>query len=112
MTPKDRPVPLGDLVGAFLDRKGLTERLDLAGAVERWSEIVGDRVAANARAESVTADGVLWVTVRSSPWAMELSLMAPRILARLNEGREGQIRELRCRVGPLRAPAATDQEDR
>lgn len=94
-----RPTPLGELVEAYLDRSRLTPRLDLASAVERWAVIVGDRVAANAQAEAVSADGVLWVRVRSSPWAMELSLMAPRILAVLNEGRDGKIRELRCRVG-------------
>lgn len=110
MNPKSRPASLGDLVGAFLDRKGLTKRLDLAGAVERWPEIVGERVARNARAEAVTADGILWVQVRSSPWAMELSLMAPRILARLNEGRDGQIRELRCKVGPLTEPLSPPPE--
>ncbi len=104
MTRRNRPLTLGELVGSFLSRKGLTKRLDLAGAVERWPEIVGERVARNARAEAVTADGILWVQVRSSPWAMELSLMAPRILARLNEGRDGQIRELRCKVGPLTEP--------
>lgn len=94
-----RPTPLGELVEAYLDRSRLTPRLDLASAVERWAVIVGERVAANARAEAVSADGILWVRVRSSPWAMELSLMAPRILAVLNEGRDGKIRELRCRVG-------------
>jgi predicted nucleic acid-binding Zn ribbon protein len=96
-----RPARLGELVGPFLEKKGLTRRLDLAGAVERWSEAVGPQVAAATRAEAVTADGVLWVRVVSSAWANELSLMAPRILLRLNEGREGRIRELRCRVGRI-----------
>lgn len=105
-----RPTPLGDLVGAYLDRTKLTPRLDLASAVERWPLLVGERVAANAVAEAVSADGVLWVRVRSSPWAMELSLMAPRILAALNDGRDGKIREIRCKVGlpdPPRPPEPT-----
>jgi predicted nucleic acid-binding Zn ribbon protein len=99
--------PLCDLVDAYLDRAKLTPRLDLASAVERWPQLVGERVAANAVAEAVSADGILWVRVRSSPWAMELSLMAPRLLAILNDGRDGKIRELRCKVGlpdPFRAP--------
>jgi predicted nucleic acid-binding Zn ribbon protein len=101
--------PLGDLVDAYLDRSRLTPRLDLASAVERWPQLVGDRVAENAVAEAVSADGILWVRVRSSPWAMELSMMAPRLLAILNEGRDGKIRELRCKVGlpdPIRTPPA------
>ena len=64
-------------------------------------DVIGcsDAILANARAEAVTADGLLWVRVRSSPWAAELSLMAPRILARLNQDRDGKIRDLRCIVG-------------
>lgn len=99
MSERRGPQPLGDVLGEVLAKRGLTRRLDLAGAVERWAEIVGERVAANARAESVTADGILWVKVRSSPWAMELSLMAPRLIARLNEDRDGRIKEIRCVVG-------------
>jgi predicted nucleic acid-binding Zn ribbon protein len=47
----------------------------------------------------VTADGVLWVRVTTSAWANELSLMAPRILAKVNQGRTGQIRDIRWLVG-------------
>ena len=91
--------PLAGLVDDYLSKRGLGKRLDLATAVERWADVVGARVAANARAEAVTADGILWVLVKSSPWALELSMMAPKILARLNADRDGKIRELRCRVG-------------
>lgn len=112
MSARQRPAPLGELVGQYLSKSGLTKRLDLAGAVERWAEIVGERVAANARAEAVTADGILWIRVRTSPWAAELSLMAPRILERLNEGRTGKIRGIRCLVGSRAAvPADPAEED-
>jgi predicted nucleic acid-binding Zn ribbon protein len=96
------PARVGDLVGRYLSRKGLAERLDLASAVERWPAAVGPQIAAVTRAEAVSADGVLWVGVVSSAWAAELSLMAPGILQRLNQGRHGQITQLRYRVGPIR----------
>jgi len=100
---RSRPTPIGDLVGPFLARRGLVRRIDLAGAVERWTEAVGPQVAAVTRAESVSGDGVLWVRTTSSAWAAELSMMAPRILGRLNHGRDGRITQLRFRVGPLEA---------
>jgi predicted nucleic acid-binding Zn ribbon protein len=100
--PPDR---IGDLVANFLADEGLSGRLDLASAVDRWPAAVGPQVAAVTRAEAVSADGILWVRVISSGWAAELSLMSPGILARLNEGREGRIRELRCRIGPIDRPA-------
>lgn len=110
--PRQRPAPLAELVGAYLGKRGLAERLDLAGAVERWAEVVGERVAASAQAEAVTADGILWVRVKSSAWANELNLMAPRILATLNGDREGRIIALRCRVGPMPPPDETKPESR
>jgi predicted nucleic acid-binding Zn ribbon protein len=98
MTRKPKLVSLGEALGEYLGRKGLAKRVDLASAVDRWAEAVGPQVAAATEAEAVTADGILWIRVNSSAWAMEISLMAPRILARLNVDRTGRIRELRCVV--------------
>ena len=98
MSEKSKPERLDRAIGEYLGKAGLAKRIDLASAVERWAEIVGPQVAGATEAESVTADGVLWIRVKSSSWATELSLMAPRILAQLNEGRRGKIRELRCVV--------------
>ncbi len=98
MRPKSKPARIREAIGEYLGKAGLAKRIDLATAVERWAEVVGPQVAAATEAESVTADGILWVRVKSSSWANELSLMAPRILAQLNQGKTGKIRELRCVV--------------
>jgi predicted nucleic acid-binding Zn ribbon protein len=78
--------------------------MDLASVVEDWPDRVGPQIAAVTQAESVTPDGVLRVRVASAAWANELSLMAPRIIARLNAGRSGRIREIRYLAGPLDRP--------
>jgi predicted nucleic acid-binding Zn ribbon protein len=93
------PVPVAEALEGWLRAKGLKRRVDLAAAVDEWSIIVGPQIAAVTRAESVNADGILWVRVTTSAWANELSLMAPRILAKVNQGRTGQIREIRWLVG-------------
>jgi predicted nucleic acid-binding Zn ribbon protein len=94
-----RPVRLGEALGSYMANAGHTRRVDLARAVEDWAERVGPQLAAVTRADSVTPDGILRVRVPSAAWATELSLMAPKILAKLNEGRRGKIRELRFIVG-------------
>ena len=100
-----RPEPLRQGLDAWLARTGLRKRLDVSQVVDRWAEVVGPQVAHVTRAEAVNADGTLWVRVASSAWANELSLMAPRILARLNQGRQGQIKEIRWLTGlPAREP--------
>lgn len=101
---KRGPVKLDEALTEYTAKAGIARRLDLARAVEDWAERVGPQVAAVTRAESVTPDGILRVRVASAAWANELSLMAPRILSRLNEGRRGRIRELRFIAGPLDRP--------
>jgi predicted nucleic acid-binding Zn ribbon protein len=97
-------VRLGDALKEYTANAGIARRLDLARAVEDWADRVGPQVASVTRAESVTPDGILRVRVPSAAWANELSLMAPRILAKLNDGRRGRIRELRFIAGPLDRP--------
>jgi predicted nucleic acid-binding Zn ribbon protein len=93
------PVRLGDALASYTANAGLARRIDLARAVEDWAERVGPQIAAVTRADSVTPDGILRVRVPSAAWATELSLMTPRILTKLNEGRRGKIREIRFFVG-------------
>ena len=92
---KGRLATAGEAVDRFLARAGLAKRVAQAGVIAEWAELVGPQIAAVTRAESVTQDGVLRVVVSTAAWANELSLMAPRIMARLNTGRVGRIKEIR-----------------
>ena len=103
MKARSKLTPIGPAIEAWLARSGLAKRLDVSQVVERWAQVVGPQIAAATHAEAVNADGTLWVRVASSAWANELSLMAPRILAKLNQGRHGQIKEIRWLTG-LPAP--------
>ena len=97
----DSPTRLGDAIKTYAAKAGLARRLDLAQVLEEWPKLVGPQIAAVTRAESVTPDGILRVRVVSAAWANELSLMMPKIMAKLNAGRRGRIRELRYITGPL-----------
>ncbi|HUL69621.1 MAG TPA: DUF721 domain-containing protein [Gemmatimonadales bacterium] len=95
MTVKRTLTPLGEVLASYLKRSGLNKRLQQTDVIERWAELVGPQIAAVSQPESVSADGVLRVRVATAPWATELSLMTPRILARVNADREGRIKEIR-----------------
>lgn len=101
MIKKTIPVPLSEALASFFKQAGLTKRVQQAGIIEEWAELVGPQIAAVTSPESVTPDGVLRVRVATAPWANELSLMSPRILARLNAGRSGRVKEIRWVPGPL-----------
>ena len=89
------PATLADALASYLKQSGFSKRMQQAGIVEQWAELVGPQIAAVTAPESVTPDGVLRVRVATAAWANELSLMTPRILARLNAGRTGRVKEIR-----------------
>jgi predicted nucleic acid-binding Zn ribbon protein len=105
MTKKIVPVPLSDALISYFKQSGLTKRVQQAGIIEEWAELVGPQIAAVTAPESVTPDGMLRVRVATAAWANELSLMSPRILARLNAGRSGRVKEIRWVPGPLERPS-------
>ena len=95
-----RPMRVSELLSRYLARAGLSERLAQAGVIEAWEQLVGERIARNTQAVAVREDGVLVVRVRTAPWAQELSLMTPQVIARINAGRsEGRITGIHWMVG-------------
>ncbi|HUF36191.1 MAG TPA: DUF721 domain-containing protein [Gemmatimonadales bacterium] len=89
------PAPIADALASYLRQSGFARRLQQAGVIEAWPELVGPQIAAVTTPESVTPDGVLRVRVTTAAWATELGLMTPKILARVNAGRTGRVKEIR-----------------
>ncbi|MDO8502854.1 MAG: DUF721 domain-containing protein [Gemmatimonadaceae bacterium] len=96
---KRRPVPISEALSGFLAHRGLTKRVDQAGAVDDWPDVVGAQIAAVTKPMSITPDGTLFVAVSTHAWMTELSLMEPDLLKALNavEGRE-KIRKIRFQL--------------
>ena len=91
-----KPLRVAEVLSGYLAKSRLNERLAQADVVLHWPELVGERIARHASAESVTQDGTLWVRVASAAWRQELTLMTPEIMARLNAGRRvGRIEQIR-----------------
>jgi predicted nucleic acid-binding Zn ribbon protein len=72
--------PLKELLG----RLRLAEPMRGYRAVEVWAEVVGDRVAAHARAVACRR-GTLYVEVANAAWMNELGYLRSRIQRELNE---------------------------
>ena len=92
---KKVPIPLADALTSYFKQSGLTKRVQQAGIIEEWAELVGPQIALVTEPDSITPDGVLRVRVTTAAWANELSLMSPKILARLNAGRSGRVKQIR-----------------
>ncbi|MBT8396376.1 MAG: DUF721 domain-containing protein [Gemmatimonadetes bacterium] len=91
---KKGPERVGDVLGGFLEKRGLRESVLRAEAVDEWDERVGEAIARVTRAQGVR-EATLIVEVRSSSWLMELNLMKDQILRQVNEGRaEARIEKI------------------
>ncbi len=80
----DKPERVHKVLDRVLERSGLAPRMAQGRVVERWSELVGEHVAAVTRVEGVSANGVLVVSVKTSAWMSELALLEREILAAVN----------------------------
>jgi predicted nucleic acid-binding Zn ribbon protein len=88
------PQQVGDLVARYLDRSGLSPRVEAASALTEWAERVGPQIAAVTEPLRVSGD-TLFVAVDTSGWLMELNMMKGDLMRYVNagkkEGRIGQI---------------------
>lgn len=74
---------LGEVLRRLLNSWGVDGRIREQGAVHRWEQAVGPRIAAHTEALRV-ADGKVYVRTTSSAWKNELVFMKSDIIDRLN----------------------------
>jgi hypothetical protein len=93
------PTKLSALLEHALARIGLDRRLDDYRVWQAWDEVVGRTISRNA--QPVRLDGTrLIVTVRSSTWLQELSLLQRELITRINQWMQREVvRELFFVVG-------------
>jgi predicted nucleic acid-binding Zn ribbon protein len=82
--PREKPAPLSDVLAKLLKESGLAERVEQAAVVPEWPTLVGPAISAVTEPLLVTADGTLFVAVRTNAWMTELSLMEPELLRAIN----------------------------
>ncbi len=97
---KKKPEPIANLVASWLGESGLAGRVDQAGVVPEWPNLVGPQIASVTSPKSITANGTLFVSVKTNAWMNELSLLEPELLRSLN-AKSGRvpIRRIRWILG-------------
>ncbi len=96
---KTRPQPISAAISQFLEKSGLRDRVEQASVIPEWPALVGAQISAVTEPLSVTADGVLFVAVRTHAWMSELSLLEPELLASLNRGADRPpVRKIRWQL--------------
>ena len=75
---------LGDVLGELVEKQGWTEKLASQRVFTDWPKIVGAEVAQHSEVIAFE-DGEVEVRTDSTAWATQLRMLAPRIVAKLNE---------------------------
>lgn len=81
---RDEPSALGDVLGELVNDQGWTEKLAAQRVFTDWPKIVGAEVAQHSEVIAFE-DGEVEVRTDSTAWATQLRMLAPRIVAKLNE---------------------------
>ncbi|MGA8987084.1 DUF721 domain-containing protein [Aeromicrobium sp.] len=81
---RDEPSPLSDLLGQVVSEQGWEGKLSDQRIFTDWTALVGPEVAQHAQVEAYE-DGEVHVRAASTAWATQLKMLAPRIVAKLNE---------------------------
>ncbi|KND31671.1 DciA family protein [Streptomyces acidiscabies] len=115
------PMALGAAINRLLNERGWETPAAVGGVMNRWPEIVGEDIGKHCVPERYDEDArELVVRCDSTAWATNLRLLAPTLVARLNQDLgHGTVRHIKVlgpngparRYGPLRAPGSTGPGD-
>jgi predicted nucleic acid-binding Zn ribbon protein len=102
---REDAVPISQALGDLIRERGWGPQIDAQRVLDDWASIVGPEVAQHSRVTGY-ADAVVQVETRTTAWATQLKLLAPRIVAKLNaELGDGSVVRIEIR-GP-QAPSWT-----
>lgn len=96
---KADPMALGEALEHVIEQRGWGTEVNVHLLMGRWPELVGEAVAEHSTPEAYR-DRVLIVRTSSTNWAAQLRLMAPQLVAKMNETLgEGAVRRVQV-IGP------------
>lgn len=78
------PQPLGEALDELITTSGWSTEVNLHHLLGRWADLVGPTNAEHSTPEGF-ADKILHLRTDSTAWATNLRLLAPSIVARLND---------------------------
>lgn len=81
---REDPSSVADALGDLVRQQGWDGRLSAQRVFTDWASIVGPEIATHSAVDGY-ADGIVHVKTDSTAWATQLRLLAPRLVARLNE---------------------------
>lgn len=79
------PKPISALIEQVVAVEGWSAKVEVAKVFTRWAQIVGTNIAANAKLEEFTDEGLLVIKARNQSWMAQLEALRPQLFARLTQ---------------------------
>jgi len=74
---------IGSIIGSVVDKMELSKKLRVSNIFNHWEDIVGKQIAKKSKPERLLRK-TLYVSVTTSTWANELSLMSEKLIEKIN----------------------------
>lgn len=74
---------IGSIIGSVVDGMGIHRKINTSSIFNHWEEIAGAEIAKRSRPRRLI-NATLHVSVTSSTWANELSLMSEELINKIN----------------------------
>ncbi|TET47994.1 MAG: DUF721 domain-containing protein [Actinomycetota bacterium] len=74
---------IGSIIGSVVDKMELSKKLRVSNIFNHWEDIVGKQIAKKSKPERLLRK-TLYVSVTTSIWANELSLMSEKLIEKIN----------------------------
>ncbi len=74
---------IGSIIGSVVDKMELSKKLKRSNIFNHWEDIVGSGIAKKSKPQKLVHK-TLYVSVTTSTWANELSLMSEKLIEKIN----------------------------
>ena len=74
---------IGSIIGSVVDKMELRKKLRVSNIFNHWEDIVGTGIAKKSKPQKLVRK-ILYVSVTTSTWANELSLMSEKLIGKIN----------------------------
>lgn len=105
------PIPIGRVLSNVMESFRRFAGQDMMRICDKWDEVVGEAVAANAQ-PALFKNHLLIVHTCSSSWSHQLRFSKADIINRLNDALECDlINDIRFRIGSVESPSGFDDSE-
>jgi predicted nucleic acid-binding Zn ribbon protein len=89
---------IGSIIGSVVDKMELSRKLKVSNIFNHWEDIVGSGIAERSKPQKLVRK-TLYVSVTTSTWASELSLMSEKLMKKINSFiGEDAVKSIRFKV--------------